>query len=653
MSNFAQKLISTGEISLPQMKQALIEVRKTGRSLAVVLEEMLGQSLLPQVLHKQQKVSLSDSVAAKEASQKFKEDSMNHSDSDVQAQLDATIVSVTEVFEEEPPNFNTNQGHAADDLNHSPEQNEAPIITLVNKILIMGMRDKASEIHLEPEENKLLVRIRQGGNLRNLFDPLPKKLITPIINRLKTMVGLDLTQTKIPQKGRLRKSYNGCPVYFFVHTLPSFYGEKIVVRIVESLTEFPDLATLIPDQITQTAIKTLNQRKSGLILVTGPAYSGISTTLELFLAQQQKQELSIATIEDPIRRTFHGITQVEVNLAKDFTYVKALQSVTQQAADVIMVDQIEDSDIFKEILSAVNQGHLVFTSLCAKDFVSAIAQLNEWVKPTDLAENLSGIINQRLLRRVCPTCRLVHQPEKEELQKLQLSPRQHQSSSFYRANTLNQELIKQFRLKGRLCRQCNGAGYHGQVGVYEILTLTTVLRSLICKGVDAETLKKVASEEGMKPLIKNALDRVLQGDTTLEEFFRVFPDALTTLTQVHTSAILPQGFQERLADLEQSLANVTNAFIKLKQSLNLTSSSLQEDFAPATQKEIDLSDVTLVGDTELYEEFGNPEKWAGFKKEVALPQSHPSAIAPEPTQENNQDLDKTVINPFKSVLDPW
>ncbi|MFM7437791.1 MAG: GspE/PulE family protein, partial [Snowella sp.] len=475
-----------------------------------------------------------------------------YSDKNSQAEVDATVVDVTEIFEEAPSQFNHGQRLIEENLNRVPDQDEAPIIGLVNKILIMGMREKASEIHLEPEDNKLTVRIRQGGNWRSLFDPLPKKSITPIINRLKAMVGLDISQTKIPQKGRLRKSYNGNPVYFFIHTLPSFYGEKIVVRIVESSSELPDLDTLISDKTTQNTIKALNNRKSGLILVTGPAYSGISTTLEACLAQQKERNL--ASIEDPIRRTLPRMTQMEVDLDRGFTYAKALESLSCQDVDVILVDQIEDWEAAQAVLDSVNQGHLVLTSLYGKDAVSAIAQLSEWVKPSSLAENLSGIINQRLLRRVCPTCRLVHQPEKEELQQLQLSARQHQSSNFYRANTLNQELIQQYRQKGRLCRQCNGAGYHGEVGVYEVLTISLGLRSLIAQGAEPERLREAILAQGMKTLINDSLDQVLAGETTLEEFFRVFPDALFSLSQVQPVATLSPDFQKRLTDLEKSLA---------------------------------------------------------------------------------------------------
>lgn len=631
----------SGLVSLPQMQQALIEVRRSGRSLAVVLEEMIGRPLPHS-------------------------EGSNEQRAEPQSRIDATVVDVTEIFEE-TPSFMAAKAPAAEDLNHPPEQDEAPIVTLVNKILILGMREKATEIYLEPEETKLLVRIRQGGNVRSLLEPLPKKLISPVVNRLKGMVGLDVNQTSIPQTGKLRKSYNSRPVYFFVNTLPSFYGEKVVVRIVESLTELPTLESFVTDELTRKVLQRLNQRKSGLILVTGPAFSGRSTTLEAFLREQQKQEKTIITLEDPIRRTFPGITQVEINLEQGLTYPQALQSVTQQAVDVILVEKIEDLETAQAVLTAVKQGHLVLASLDAKDAFSAIAELSQWINPAEVAEHLSGVINQRLLRRVCPTCRLVHQPEAEELQQLQLTARQHQSSSFYRANSLTQELIQQLQLKGRLCRQCNGVGYHGQVGIYEVLPINPSLQSLIRQGTQVEHLRQAAIDNGMKTLVNAALDRVLHGETTLEEFFRHFPDALTTLTIVQSPNTLPKGFQERLNQLERSLTNVTQAFTELKQSLKGVATAQKEAIAeepPITRPlarpvapEIDLSEVTLVGDTELYEELTDSSDWSSFKKAVKS-QPQPEAIeADHPdnpvSDDEDQDPHKTVINPFKSIMDPW
>ncbi|MFM7571991.1 MAG: hypothetical protein ACKO4S_02465, partial [Snowella sp.] len=252
------------------------------------------------------------------------------------------------------------------------------------------------------------------------------------------------------------------------------------------------------------------------------------------------------------------------------------------------------------------------------------------------------------------------------------------------ANTLNQELIQQYRLKGRLCRQCNGAGYHGEVGVYEVLTISLGLRSLIAQGAEPERLREAILAQGMKTLINDALDRVLAGETTLEEFFRVFPDALFALGQVQPVATLSPDFQKRLTDLEKSLADVNKAFTEFKKLMTATSPELNEAFADENDEfspqnlllmvdndaEIDLSEVTLISDTELYEEFANPEKWGAFKKEVT-PRS--PSVTPKPANSTVADLkselaidefllpddneqegkEETVIAPFKSIVDPW
>jgi type IV pilus assembly protein PilB len=277
----------------------------------------------------------------------------------------------------------------------------------------------------------------------------------------------------------------------------------------------------------------------------------------------------------------------------------------------------------------------------------------------------------------------VHQPEKEELQQLQLSARQRQSSNFYRANTLSQEFIQQYRLKGRLCRQCNGAGYHGQVGVYEVLTISPSLRSLIAQNTNPERLREAILTQGMKTLINDALEQVLAGETTLEEFFRVFPDALFSLGQVQPVATLSPDFQKRLTDLEKSLADVNQAFVEFKKLMTATSPELNEEFTDESDEfspqtlplmalddaEIDLSEVTLISDTQLYEEFANPEKWGAFKKEVT-PRS--PSVTPKPANstvadlkselaidefllpdDENEGKEDTAIAPFKSIVDPW
>ncbi|MEB3189448.1 MAG: GspE/PulE family protein [Snowella sp.] len=581
---------------------------------------------------------------------------------------EATTVDITEIMEDNPPGLYHHPPE--EELNQPVPAQEAPIITLVNKILILGLREKANEIHLDPQESKLTVRIRQGGNLRPLIEPLPKKVVPAVIQRLKVMAGMDISQSQIPQRARLRKSYSGHPVFFFISTLPSFYGEKVIVRIVETVDHFPEFQDLCSDRAVQEQFQNLVTATSGLVLITGPTYAGKSTTIEAFLGQQHQQGASIGTIEDPIRRTWEGFTQVEVNPEKGITYATALKALSEQSLAVLVVDNIEDQETAQAVLKAVHQGHLVFAGLHAKDTATAIAQMEEWVEPNLLAENLLAVVNQRLLRRVCPTCRLQHQPEVQELEKLGLTPNQRQSSQFYRANTLNQELVGQLQLKGRLCRQCSGAGYHGQVGVYEILRLSPSLRRLISQKKAPEALRTQALKEGMISLVQDGLVRVTQGETTLEELLRVFPDALLSLAGLPSPGTLPEGFQERLDHLEQSLAHLTQSFHQFKQLFGLASpdptpfndgidltpdllalESLQTEFYQSVSM-VDSDDATMIGDREDLTAALNLDRALNkpLERQPHQPLDHDATmIAPE------EDLDSgaTVINPFKSIMDPW
>ena len=357
--------------------------------------------------------------------------------------------------------------------------------------------------------------------------------------------------------------------------------------------------------------------------------------------------------------------RAEAYLRASLTTAQAMLEDTQEDA--------EDQETAQAVLKAVHQGHLVFAGLHAKDTATAIAQMEEWVEPNLLAENLLAVVNQRLLRRVCPTCRLQHQPEVQELEKLGLTPNQRQSSQFYRANTLNQELVGQLQLKGRLCRQCSGAGYHGQVGVYEILRLSPSLRRLINQKKSPEALRTQALKEGMISLVQDGLGRVTQGETTLEELLRVFPDALLSLAGLPSPGTLPEGFQERLDHLEQSLAHLTQSFHQFKQLFGLASpdptpfndgidltpdllalESLQTEFYQSVSM-VDSDDATMIGDREDLTAALNLDRPLNKPFERQPHQPHQpldhdaTMIAPE------EDLDSgaTVINPFKSIMDPW
>lgn len=528
-------------------------------------------------------------------------------------------------------------------------ETENPIAALVNKILILGLREKATEIHLDPQENKLTVQIRQGGSLRPLVEPLPKDMIPAVIPRLKSMAGLNLDQTQLPQKGRLRKSYSGRPVYFFIHSLPSFYGEKILVRVVESLPQLPNFSDLSTDPYDLEQFKALATPMSGLVLIIGPAHGGKSTTMEALLGQYLKRNLRIGTVEDPIRRACPGITQIEVDTQRQFTYVDALQSLTEQSVDVIGIDLMEDAEVAQAAFQSTQQGRLVFACVNAKDTATAIAQAQDWLSPPQLAESLVAIIHQKLLRRVCPTCRLLHRPDDQELCQLNLSPAQQQSSQFYQANSLSPDLIQQLHLKGRLCRQCSGVGYHGQVAIYEFITLTLALRQAIAQAASPETLRPLLQQAASTTLPQRALAQVLEGNTTLEEFLRVFPNALTTLRTAQPVTSLPPDVEEKLMLIEHRLSQLSQAVTSLKQALSPAATS-----APATPPpSAAISSLDLTPELLALEHLAQPGEEADLSQATLISQAADwedlNAINPQA----EIDQPGTVSTPFRSLRDPW
>ena len=595
---------------------------------------------------------------------------------------EATIVNVTEIMDEAPPQFKALGTPPEEELNRPPADKEAPIVTLVNKILIMGLREKATELYLDPQETKMTVKIRQGGNLKPLMEPLPKNAIAPVLKRLKSMAGLDVHQTQVPQKARLRKSYSGRPVYFFINTLPGFYGEKVIVRIVESVEKFPEFTDLPTDRQGQKQLQNLVSSSAGLVLISGLAQGGqsLTSTLMTFIGQQVQRGMTVGSVEDPIRQAFDGITQMEVNLEDGLSPSHALNLLSGQGLEVLAVDHISDAETAQTVLQTANQGHLVFAGITAKDCATAIAQMTEWVNADLLADNLQAVVSQRYLRRICPTCRLLHSPDRQEIQSLGLTPAQVQNAQFYRANTLSVDLVEQFQLKGRLCRQCNGAGYQGQVGVYEMLRISPNLRRFISKKAAPAHLRQVGQAEGMKFLVQDALGRVLQGETTLEELIRYFPEAVDTLAANPIPGNLPAGFQERLTTLENRLKDLQQAFNDLKQlcappapppitaefdDLNPELLALENLHAakgdPDPEANLDISG-TLIGTEGYIEELPpSPPRKRQLRPEdkeatiVLHEHAQPSSRSDDHDEEEaeNTDHEATIVHPFKSIVDPW
>jgi type IV pilus assembly protein PilB len=401
------------------------------------------------------------------------------------------------------------------------ESETAPVIKAVNVILAKALSEAVSDIHVEPQENHLQVRMRKDGVLQEYFR-FPKKVIPAVTSRFKILANLDIAERRQAQDGRIRRIYKGRKVDFRVNSLPSRYGEKIVLRILDSSSTQLGLDILISDEETLTKVREMSQRPFGLILVTGPTGSGKSTTLYSVLAERNDPGINISTAEDPIEYTLPGITQCQVIREKDLTFANILRAFLRQDPDVLLVGETRDLETAKTAIEAALTGHLVLTTLHTNDAAGAIARLDEMgVEPFMVSAALLGILAQRLMRRVCTNCRIPYQPTPEELGRYGLSVSQAIDVTIYKANTIAVEQRKELSHRGELCKKCGGLGYKGRVGVYEFLKVTERLQTLITQGAPTEQIKEAAVEEGMKTLLAYSLQLVREGHTTFEEVERV------------------------------------------------------------------------------------------------------------------------------------
>lgn len=399
----------------------------------------------------------------------------------------------------------------------------APIVALVNKVLAKALQEGVSDIHIEPQEELLRIRFRKDGVLREAFDPLPRKIIPAVISRFKIIADLDIAERRAPQDGRIRRVFQGRKVDFRVNTLPSRYGEKVVLRILDNSSTQLGLDKLITDPDSLEIVRAMVSRPFGLILVTGPTGSGKTTTLYSALAECNDPGVNISTAEDPIEYTLPGLTQVQVIREKGMDFASILRAFLRQDPDVILVGETRDKETAKTAIEAALTGHLVLTTLHTNDAASAIARLSEMeVEPFMVSASLIGVVAQRLVRRVCTECRVAYHPTPEELARFGLSASHGTEVTFFKANSLTTDQLQAAKATGdSVCGKCNGVGYKGRCGVYEIMRITEPLQSLITEGAPTERIKEVAVEEGMKTLLAYSLDLVQRGETTLDEVERV------------------------------------------------------------------------------------------------------------------------------------
>ena len=456
--------------------------------------------------------------------------------------------TVQGVLEADPDEEDADSSKPQDLESGLNDAERSPVIDLVDRILMQALELGASDIHVEPQQAGLQLRFRQDGVLQSQIEPLPSRLVPAVTSRFKIMADLDIAERRVPQDGRIRRRFQNRTVDFRVNSLPSRYGEKIVLRLLDSSATQLGLDKLISNAEALKLVRTLGSKPFGMILVTGPTGSGKSTTLYSLLAERNEPGINISTVEDPIEYALPGITQCQVNREKGFDFSQALRAFMRQDPDVLLVGETRDLETAKTAIEAALTGHLVLTTLHCNDAPSAIARLDEMgVEPFMVAASLIGIVSQRLLRRVCPQCRIAYRPNPEELGRFGLMASTEANVSFFRANHHEGQTNP--------CPKCQGSGYKGRVGVYEVLRMNEALATSVAKGATTDMVRQLALEGGMKTLLGYSLDLVREGHTTLEEVGRmVLTDsgleserrarALSTLTCIGCGGGLQEGWLE-------------------------------------------------------------------------------------------------------------
>ncbi len=380
---------------------------------------------------------------------------------------------------------------------------EAPIIQLVNDLLMSAVRIKASDIHFEPFKNKMRVRFRIDGVLKTVRE-IPASKIPSITSRLKIMAKLDIAEKRLPQDGRIMIKIGGKEVDIRVSTLPTYFGERIVLRLLskESILYSTKELGLLEDDYRK--FQKLINTPHGIILVTGPTGSGKTTTLYASLSEINREEINIITVEDPVEYQLEGISQVQVKPEIGLTFANALRSILRQDPDVIMIGEIRDVETAEIAIQSALTGHLVFSTLHTNDAASSVTRLIDMkIEPFLVASSVIGVIAQRLVRKICPYCKEAYTPTKEELKELGI------------------EDFKGKLFKSRGCENCMGTGYLGRTAIYEILVVDKNVRKAILDKKDSDIIKELAIKNGMKTLRMDGAEKVKMGITTTEEVLRV------------------------------------------------------------------------------------------------------------------------------------
>lgn len=388
--------------------------------------------------------------------------------------------------------------------NQEVTDQDSPVVRLVNQIIANAVSQRASDIHLDPQEDKVVIRYRVDGMLR-VERVLPEHMQSVLTARIKIMANLDITEHRIPQDGRIKLDLEFHPIDIRVSTLPTIYGEKIVLRLLDMGTTLNDVNKLGFNSLNLKRFLDFLKKPSGIVLITGPTGSGKSSTLYAALNQLNREEVNIITVEDPVEYQLEGVNQIQVNPNVGLTFAAGLRSILRQDPDIIMVGEIRDKETADIAIRASLTGHLVLSTLHTNDSLGTITRLFDMgVEPFLLASSLSGVISQRLVRKVCRDCMEVHEPSKREVE-------------IFASRGIKIEKVT----RGRGCSSCNMTGYKGRMAIQEVLVLNDEMRRVMMDGESFQKMRELAIRNKTIFLLDDGLLKIKQGLTTTEEVLRV------------------------------------------------------------------------------------------------------------------------------------
>lgn len=415
-----------------------------------------------------------------------------------------TAEEVMQDIDEEDPEALFSEIEETGDL--LDDTSDSPVIRLVNLMFSQAVRDKASDIHIEPYQNSLKIRQRLDGILYDMLSP-PKHVQAALISRIKVMAKLNIAEKRLPQDGRIELKVANKEVDIRVSTLPTAFGERVVLRLLDKSSVLISLTDLgMPED---RFIPFSNQIKAanGIVLVTGPTGSGKTTTLYAALTAINNTDVNIITVEDPVEYRISGIGQVQVNPKIDLSFASGLRSIVRQDPDVILVGEIRDTETAKIAIQSALTGHLVFSTLHTNDAASAITRLIDMgIEPFLISSSINAILAQRLVRIICPECKSGYTADPDAIKKLGLDPKEMKGKQVYRGNG---------------CANCHHTGYKGRCGIFELLIMDQSMKNLILHTANANSISEQAVKDGMITLRRDGANKVLAGITTIEEVYRV------------------------------------------------------------------------------------------------------------------------------------